>query len=84
MNTVYYLEHRDQSRRLKPYKSLAGARIAQANRNRHLGFQNPQGRYTDDRGRECIEYRRSGETVTGTWCIIEDTVDSNQTALYED
>jgi len=85
MKTVYYLEHTTQNRRLKPYATLAGARIAQSNRHRHLGFKNFVGRYRDHTDRELAEYKSSsGKTVTGTWCIVEDTVDSNSHSLYED
>lgn len=83
MRVVYYLEHVSQSRRLKPYKTLAGARIAQGNRHRHLGFTDKIKRYTDDLGRECVLYKHNNEELQGTWCIIEDTIDSQYEALIE-
>ena len=84
MKTVYYLEHTTQNRRLKPYATLAGARIAQSNRHRHLGFGERVNTVRDELGRECVLYSHQGELITGTWCIVEDTVDSNSHSLYED
>ena len=82
MNTVYYIVHKDSGRRLKYYKTRAGARIAQRARNSHLGF-----RLRLERCIEAdIEYElcATPEAPTGilaTYCIVEDTVESNEVNL---
>lgn len=75
--TVYYLVHKDSMTRLQYYKTLAGARIAQHARNRHLGFQDRIERVEQFDNWEVELYRLSdGTIVEGTYCIIEDTIDS--------
>jgi hypothetical protein len=82
--TVYYLEHKDSHRRLKWYKTLAGARIAQRSRNHRLGFLSRVKRILDsdcDRELElCLTV--DGTEQIATYCIVEDTVES-ELSLYE-
>lgn len=74
--TVYYLSHRDTGERLRYYKSLAGARIAQRARNSHLGFRLRLERreLRDNWEVEQCELA-DGTRVTATWCIEESTVE---------
>ena len=83
MITVYYLTHKDTGRRLGYYKTRAGARIAQRARNSHLGFTLRVERIELDRWE--LERCRiaSGEIVDATWCIVEDTIDTNDDLLEE-
>jgi hypothetical protein len=75
--TVYYLVHKDSQTRLRYYKTLAGARIAQHSRNRHLGFHDRIERVEQFDNWEVELYRLAdGSIVEGTYCIVEDTVDS--------
>ncbi len=75
--TVYYLAHKDTKERLKYYKSLAGARIAQHSRNARLGFRNRVERVEQFQNWEVELYAMDDGTVQeGTYCIVEDTVDS--------
>lgn len=84
MHTVYYIVHKDSGRRLKYYRTRAGARIAQRLRNSGLGF-----RLRLERTIEAdIEYELcatvdSPEGILATYCIVEDTVESNEQALIE-
>ena len=77
MQTVYYLTHKDTQRRLKWYRTLAGARIAQRQRNARLGFVTRIER-TQEAG---IEYELCStlemDSVLASYCIVEDTVDIN-------
>ena len=75
--TVYYLEHLDTGRRLKWYKTLAGARIAQRARNHRLGFLTRIKRITEaDSERELeICLTADGTTHTATYCIVEDWIE---------
>jgi hypothetical protein len=76
--TVYFLVHKDTGERLKYYKTLAGARIAQHSRNARLGFRNRIERVEQFNNWEAELYTMDdGTVVEGTYCIIEDTVDSN-------
>ena len=76
--TVYYIVHKDTARRLKWYKTLAGARIAMRARNHRLGFV--------ERVERCVEADIEYELcntlelnrVLATYCIVEDTVDSEE------
>lgn len=83
--TVYYLELRDSHRRLKYYRTLAGARIAQRSRNHRLGFLTRIERIVEDTtSRElelcvCVD----GTEQLATYCIVEDTVESEH-SLYVD
>jgi hypothetical protein len=74
--TVYYLVHKDSLRRLKWYKTLAGARIAQRLRNRALGFTERLDRVVED-DRE-FELCANG---VATYCIVEDVIESNSADL---
>ena len=68
MLTIYYLVHWESERRLRPYKTLGGARIACRLRNQHLGFKQRLER--EQAGtREYELYRVEGTTVRGTYCI---------------
>jgi len=68
MYTIYYLQHWESDRRLRPYKTLAGARIASRLRNQHLGFKHREDRIVED-GLEYELYRVDGNQVRGTYCI---------------
>ena len=74
--TVYYLVHKDTNRRLRYYKTLGGARIAQRARNHRLGFVTRIERANDG----VYEIERcttidSNSIVDATYCIVEDTVE---------
>ena len=75
--TVYYLVHKDTRRRLKYYKTLAGARIAQRARNHRLGFITRIERISMFDNWE-VELCKNvdGDILEGTYCIVEDTIDS--------
>ena len=73
---VYYLEHRDSGRRLKWYKTLTGARIAQKLRNSHLGFGELVEREVIEDREQCWYKTRAGSETIGTWIIVEDVIDS--------
>ena len=75
MLTIYYLLHWESERRLRPYKTLGGARIACRLRNQHLGFKHRIQREQRD-GREYELYSVDGDSVPGTYCIEPATVDS--------
>lgn len=80
--TVYYLVHKDTGLRLKYYSSLAGARIAQHSRNARLGFADRIERVEQFTNWEVELYKLAdGTIVEGTYCIIEDTIDSNEDLL---
>jgi hypothetical protein len=76
MRTVYYLTHRDSDRRLRYYSTLAGARIAQRQRNHRLGFHTRIERIQLDH----YEYERcvdsDDQIVDATWVIEEAVIDS--------
>jgi hypothetical protein len=75
--TVYYLTHLTTERRLQWYKTLQGARIAQRSRNSRLGFYTRCERVEIKDGWEaelCVDHK--GNLTTATWCIVEDTIDS--------
>jgi hypothetical protein len=76
--TVYYLAHKDTQERLRYYKSLAGARIAQRSRNARLGFLNRIERIeiSDNWEVERCELD-DGTVVDATYCIVEDTIEQN-------
>jgi hypothetical protein len=74
--TVYYLEHLDTGRRLKWYKTLAGARIAQRARNHRLGFQTRLERLLTELGQEqelCLT--QDGKESIATYVIVEDSIE---------
>ena len=68
--TVYYLVHKDSDRRLKWYKTLAGARIACRLRNSRLGFTERLDRVVEDD--QEFELCANG---LATYCIVEDFVE---------
>lgn len=76
MHTVYYLAHTDTDRRLRWYRTLAGARIAQRSRNHRLGFTVRLERVIigHREWERCLDSQ--GMVVDATWYIEEGTVDS--------
>lgn len=76
MHTVYYLAHTDTDRRLRWYRTLAGARIAQRQRNHRLGFAVRLERVIigDREWERCLDSQ--GSVVDATWYIEEATVDA--------
>ena len=76
MHTVYYLTHTQTHRRLQYYKTRAGARIAQRQRNRRLGFHTRLERVEVSN----LEFERcldsDGVIVDATWVIEEDSLES--------
>lgn len=82
LKTVYYLVHKDSNTRLRYYKTLAGARIAQHRRNAGLGFTDRIERVEQFTNWEVELYKLADGTVAeGTYCIVEDTIDSNEDLL---
>lgn len=80
--TVYYLVHKDTQRRLKYYKTLAGARIAQRNRNHRLGFLTRIERVTlFDNWEVEMCLNTDNLVLEATYAIVEDTIDRED--LYE-
>lgn len=74
--TVYYLVHKDTHRRLKYYKTLAGARIAQRSRNHRLGFIERIERIELFDNWEAEQCRMADNKIeTATYCIVEDTLE---------
>jgi len=78
MNTVYYLTHKDTERRVKWYKTRAGARIAQRARNSHLGFRLRLERIVE--GDQELELCANG---LATYTIVEDSIESNEGSLVD-
>lgn len=82
---VYYLTHKDTGLRLRYYRSLAGARIAQRQRNHSLGFTERIERVEIYENWEVERCRLSdGSLVDATWCIVEGTVDIEDLCEAED
>jgi len=79
MQTVYYIVHKDSGRRLKYYRTRAGARIAQRARNSHLGFRLRLERIVE--GDQELELCQGN--VVATYTIVEDTIESNEGSLVE-
>jgi hypothetical protein len=76
--TVYYLVHRDTLERLRYYKSLAGARIAQRSRNARLGFVKRIERIEIQDNWEVERCELDdGSVVDATYCVVEDTIEQN-------
>ncbi len=74
--TVYFLTHKDTGLRLRYYKTLAGARIAQRARNQRLGFHERVERVELADNWEVERCRLAdGSIVDATYCIQEDTVE---------
>lgn len=83
--TVYYLVHKDSKRRLKYYKTLQGARIAQRSRNHRLGFHTRVERIELEdnwEAEQCLD--PMNQLVTATYCIVEDTIDSTLDELVNE
>jgi hypothetical protein len=77
LKTVYYLTHQDTGQRLRYYGTLAGARIAQRQRNARLGFDERIERIELWDNCEAEQCRlRDGTVKTATWCIVEDVIDT--------
>jgi len=77
--TVYYLVHKDTLRRLKWYRTLAGARIAQRSRNHRLGFITRIERvYMFDNWEVELCRNIDGDILEATYCIVEDTIESEE------
>ena len=75
--SVYYLVHKDTQRRLRYYKTLAGARIAQRSRNHRLGFVERIERVMMFDNWEVELCRNTDNLILeATYCIVEDTIDS--------
>ena len=77
LTTVYYLVHKDTGRRLRYYKTLAGARIAQRARNHRLGFHTRVERVQQFDNWEvelCLTIDNT--LLEATYCIVEDTIDT--------
>lgn len=82
--TVYYLVHKDTQRRLKYYKTLGGARIAQRARNHRLGFIERIERICMFDNWEVEMCRNTdGNILEGTYCIVEDTIESEDLYIVE-
>ena len=76
--TVYYLTHKDTLERLRYYKTLAGARIAQRSRNARLGFSKRVERVEIQDNWEVERCELDdGVIVDATYCIVEDTIEQN-------
>lgn len=82
--TVYYLTHKDTGERLRYYKTLSGARIAQRSRNARLGFRDRVERIEQFSNWE-VELCRleDGSIVEATYCIVEDTIESAENLLED-
>jgi hypothetical protein len=76
IRTVYYLTHKDTGLRLKWYKTLQGARIAQRQRNNRLGFLTRIQRvYQEDCELElCLTV--DGTEAVATYTIVEDVIET--------
>jgi hypothetical protein len=75
--TVFFLVHKDTLERVRYYKTLAGARIAQRSRNHRLGFHTRIERIesmTNWEVERCVD--SNGSVTDATYCIVEDTIDS--------
>ena len=76
LKTVYYLVHKDTGRRLKYYRTIAGARIAQRARNARLGFHTRVERISIVDNWECERCVDSNNNIVdATYCIVEDTIE---------
>ena len=73
--TVYFLTHRDTGQRMRYYRTLAGARIAQRTRNHRLGFRDRVERVWAFDNWDVERCRVGVEIVDATWCIQEGTID---------
>ena len=76
MRTVYYLVHWESMTRLKYYTTRAGARIAMRQRNHRLGFLTRINRIDNDPFEYELCVTTDGLELTGTYSILEDTIDT--------
>ena len=76
MKTVYYLVHWESMTRLKYYQTRAGARIAMRQRNHRLGFVTRLDRIDNDPFEYELCVTTDGRELTGTYSILEDTIDT--------
>ena len=75
--TVYYLVHKDTLERMRYYKSLAGARIAQRSRNARLGFLKRIERIELEDNWEVERCElEDGSIVDATYTIVEGVIDT--------
>ena len=76
--SVYYLVHKDTGERcFRVYTTLAGARIAQRQRNRALGFERRIMRTTIEDNWEVEECELAdGSRVRATYAVVEDVVEN--------
>ena len=76
MHTVYYITHGENHRRLRYYTTRAGARIAQRQRNRRLGFHTRLERV--EVGNLELERCLNSDNIVvdATWVIEEDSLES--------
>lgn len=82
LKTVYYLVHKDTGLRLRYYRSLAGARIAQHSRNARLGYKDRIERVEQFQNWEVELYKLADGTIQeGTYCIVEDTLEQEDLDL---
>ena len=79
--TVYYLVHKDTELRLRYYHTLAGARIAQRQRNLRLGFRDRVERVDINNWEVERCELPDGTIVDATYCIVEDTVEQEDLDL---
>lgn len=83
--TVYYLVHTESGRRIRYYRTLAGAHIGLRLRNRNLGFVNRvQLEHNEDLGITHELYLVNNELVRGTYSIQEDHIESVLDELLDD
>ena len=76
LKTVYFLVDHTSGRRIRYYKTLTGARIAQRSRNRLLGFDQRVERIELGDNLEVEQCELAdGCIVTATYAIQEDTVE---------
>ena len=82
--TVYYIVHWESMTRLKYYQTRVGARIAMRARNHRLGFVDRIDRLDNDPFEYELCTTTDGQELTGTYCILEDTIDTASDELLLD
>jgi len=83
MQSVYYLTHKDTGRRLKWYRTLTGARIAQRSRNHRLGFITRVERIVTDNVESELCTTVDNLTMIATYTIVEDSLDSTLDSIVD-
>jgi len=81
---VYYLVHKETLMKLKYYKTLSGARIAQRQRNHRLGFITRMDRVTvyiqelelELEAELCSRSDDLSRPILATYCILEDCIET--------